>query len=475
LFVTDFFTDSAMRNDMVRTPRAVQLKTTQNPTVKSMVKPSIITARWFAKFFAVVSMCMIIFVHNLLPGEMLPPLVVAIALSLLLATGRVKLGYLQLVWPLVVVFLLGVVGIKDYETRDILRDIAYALTPIALLYIGYWMAGKEEMWPLLLKVMLTCGFVLAINHIAKFIQDPTLLNADLGAVRKEAGVGSGLVLLSLVLGVFQYRLGVGNLFPRFLLRVVALPVLFASFMLSYSRTGFVQALILSLALGGVLSGLRLRSILVLCLLVSGFVIMIAMTPEGDQTTFTGKLSRSVTEIAVDDYTTAKDINANWRGFETYRVIDSFLSGNLLQMSIGQGAGALVDLGITMKLGEGEYRYIPIFHNGYAYVLIKTGLLGIACYLYFFMRTISSAMRSSISSNREQLFFPRLLLGCVLCIAASMYVVGGMAEIHDAELVLLLGYLSRRTVRKDCASAAPGALVQKKMAVVSPGMSGGCAG
>jgi hypothetical protein len=460
---------------MVRTFRAVQLKTTQIPAAKSKVKPTNSSARWFAKFFAVMSLCMIIFVHNLLPGEILPPLVVAIALSLLLATGKVRPGYLQLVWPLFMVLFLGVVGIKDYETRDILRDIAYALTPIALLYIGYWMAGKQEMWPLLMKVMVTCGFVLAINHIAKFIQDPTLLSADLGAVRKEAGFGSGLVLLSLVLGAFQYRLGVGNLFPRLLPRMIALPVLLASFMLSYSRTGFVQALILSLALGGVLSRLKLRSILVLCLLVIGFAIMVATTPEGDEKSFSGKLSRSVTEIAVDDYTEAKDINVNWRGFETYRVIDSFLSGNFLQMSTGQGAGALVDLGFTMKLGDSDYRYIPIFHNGYAYVLIKTGLLGIACYLYFFVRTIISAIRGGISPNREQLFFSRLLLGCVLCVAASMYVVGGIAEIHDAELVLLLGYLSRRILRRDGTPAAPKVQVQKKMAAQASGLSGVSAG
>lgn len=432
---------------MVYTSWAVHLKTTQDTTANITNKSSILPSGWASNLFAVVCLCTIIFVHNLLPGEMLPPVVVAIAAVILLAIGRVHLGYLRLIWPLVVVFLLGVFGIRDYETRDILRDIAYALNPIALLFFGYWLAGKKGMWPLILKVMVTCGFVLAVIHIAKFVLNPTLLSSDIGAVRKEAGFGSGLVLLSMVLGGFQYRLRIGNLFPRFSPRIVALPILFASFFLSYSRTGFVQALILSLALSGVLSRLKLRFILVVGLLVIGFVVFFATTSEDDQKSFSGKLSRSVTEIAIDDYTTSKDINANWRGFETYRVVVSFLTGNLTQKIAGQGAGALVDIGFTMKLGDGSYRFIPIFHNGYAYVLFKTGVLGVACYLYFFLRTIGSAIREGVSKSPEKVFFSRLMLGCVLSISASMYVVGGMPEIHDAELVLLLGYLSRRLLQK----------------------------
>ena len=36
-----------------------------------------------------------------------------------------------------------------------------------------------------------------------------------------------------------------------------------------------------------------------------------------------------------------------------------------------------------------------------------------------------------------------MLGCVLILVFTMFVVGGMAEVHDGEFVLLLGYLVRR--------------------------------
>jgi O-Antigen ligase len=388
----------------------------------------------------------VVFAQNFLSAELLSPLFVMIALLILMVSGRVKIGYLKMVWPLVLVFLLGITGVKDHETLDILRDIAYALTPISLLYIGYWIAGNDAMRPHILKILLTFGFVLAMIHLAKFIQNPTLLGADLGTVRREAGLGSSLVVLSLVLGVFQNRLGVGNLFPRLLPRVLALPVLLASFVLSYSRTGFMLAIILSLALAGILSRVKFRSILVVCLIIIGFAVMVATTPEGEEKTFRGKLSRSATEIAIDESMDLKDINANWRGYETYRVLDSFVSGDLLQKMVGQGAGALVDLGFIMKLADENFRYIPIFHNGYAYILIKTGLLGIACYFFFYLRAIRFAVRRCNSSDNEQAFLSRLLLGSILCLAVSMFVVGGMAEIHDAEFVLLSGYLASRTLQ-----------------------------
>ena len=106
----------------------------------------------------------------------------------------------------------------------------------------------------------------------------------------------------------------------------------------------------------------------------------------------------------------------------------------------------MDLGFVLPLGgkgEVSFRYIPITHNGYVYILIKAGLLGLACYAYFYISVISYAVRYSHSMNSELRFFARLLLGCILSLIAVMYVVGGMAQMHSSELVLLLGFLMRR--------------------------------
>ncbi len=345
------------------------------------------------------------------------------------------------------VLLLKLIGAINHDMFDVLRDIGYALTPISLIFIGYWMADNKAMWPLIMKIMMTCSVILAVIHLSKFVQNPTLLFADLKTVRTEAGSTGAPVVFALVLGLFQSRLGVGNLFPRALPAVVATPVLLASVILSYSRTDFMLAIILMLALGGVLGRLKFRSILVVSLIVMATAALVATTPEDEINTFRGKLRRSLTEINVDDYGDLKDIQSNWRGYETFRAVETYASGSLLQLAVGQGAGALVDLGFVMKLDTETYRYIPILHNGYAYILVKAGALGIICYGFFFLNAIRVALRNGSSRDREQVFLSRLLLGCVLSMVLTMYIVGGIAEIHDAEFTLLMGFLMQRLMQK----------------------------
>ena len=403
--------------------------------------------RGAAPFFSVFLLCTVMVAQNFLSSELFPPLAVfAGVLVLVLSFGKIKHSYLKLVWPLLGVFLIGIVGSFNHAPHDILRDVAFALVPFALIFIGYWFGGDERMWPLILKIMVLCGFVLAVIHLSTFVINPELLSAGVEEVRLTAGGGGVLVTIAMVLGLFQYRLGVGRLSPKYLPRFIFLPVLFASFVLSYSRTDLIVAIIFSLALGGALSRINLRSVLIVVVLAVSFVALIVMVPEDETGTLRSKLARSATEVAVYNYEDMADINANWRGFETYRALVSFSSGSVAQQIFGQGFGALVDLGFVMDFGKVDgvqLQYIPILHNGYAYILIKTGLLGLACYVFFYASLIRYAVRYSDPLNGEQRLLSRLLLGCVLSLIMIMYVVGGMAQTAGPALVLLLGYLTRR--------------------------------
>lgn len=384
----------------------------------------------------------VILAQNLLPSELSSPIIVLLGL-LIMTVGKIQRSYLKLVWPLLGILVIGFMGIFGHESRHILRDIAYALTPIALIFMGYWIAGNRDTWPLILRVVVIFGFVFACIHLSAFVLNPAILSDDIADIRKTAGGTGDLVVLAFVLGVLQKRLGINNLFPKLLPRFIVIPVLFVSFTLSYSRTGLMVAIILSLSLLGWVSRVNSRLVLVIAVIVAGYIAIVVVTPANEEGTFRSHLARSLTEITISNYQDPQDINDNWRGYETYRAVETYLSGSALSLAMGQGFGALVDLGFYMPLGEEDLRYIPIFHNGYAYVLIKTGLVGLFCYALFYINVIRYAVRYSHSMNTEQRVLARLLLGCVLSLIAVMYVVGGMAEIHSTELVLLLGYLVRR--------------------------------
>ena len=53
------------------------------------------------------------------------------------------------------------------------------------------------------------------------------------------------------------------------------------------------------------------------------------------------------------------------------------------------------------------------------------------------------MRYSNSNNTQKKYLALLLLGIGLSLTLTMYVIGGPAEAHNSEFVLLVGYLMRR--------------------------------
>lgn len=413
-----------------------------------------------AVFIPSVVLCAVAIIPGVLSVEWFAPLIVLLGLIIWMMTaGDRSFSYLRLTWPLWLVFIMGLQGVFRHGVFHILRDIAFALTPVCLLFIGCWIAEKPRMQTLILKLLIACSFILSVNHLLSFMLNPDLLSAEAVDVRQIAGNGAGnLVVLAFVLGVFQNRLSTGKLFFKLLPRFVALPILLASIVLSYSRTEFVVLLVVAFSLWGWLTRVKFSSLIGVGAVALSLLVVVATTPEGEIETFRGKLANSISEITVANYQNDEDINTKWRGFETARVLQSFADGSVLAQIFGQGFGALVELGFEMRLGEEYFRAIPIFHNGYAYVLIKSGLLGLVCYALFYFYVLKHAVRIGNAPQPEPRFLGRLLLACVLSLILTMYVVGGMAEAHDSILVLLLGYLMRRILHFQCdlkKSAAPG--------------------
>lgn len=386
-------------------------------------------------------LCAILLAPKFLTTELSSPFIVLLGL-LVVFFGKVRCGYLNLIWPFFGVLFIGLLNIVDHESRHILRDISFAMTPISLIFIGWWLASREIL-PSILKIIVVFGFTASLIHLSFFIFNPELLASGSMAVRSVAGSSGGLATLALVISLFQKYFGINDLFPRWLPRIIATPVLSASFVFSYSRTEFLVVLVLSLAMLGVLSKINSRMIFTVFMLVSGFFILTFITPKDEVGTFRSKLIRSVNEIAISDYRDMSDINHNWRGFESYRAWALFASGNATQQMFGRGFGTVVDLGFHMPLGENVFRYIPVLHNGYIYVLVKVGLVGLVCYVIFYISIIKTAFRYSNSLLNAPKILARLLLGCSLSLALNMYVVGGMAQFHSTELVMLVGYLAGR--------------------------------
>jgi len=387
----------------------------------------------------------VILASNFLPADLFSPIIVLSGFFLFcLSWHKIKKNYLKIVTPLLGIVILGLIGIVGHESRHILRDISYALSPISLIFIGYWVADKKNMWPHIFKILIFFGIIFSLIHLSQFLLNPDLLNEKFDVIRKEVTtIGGNLIILSLIIGIFQYRLGFCNLFPKMFPRFLALPILCLSFLLSFSRTGLIIGIILCFSILGFVSRINWRSIISIGVLIFGFIFIVFTTPSDEVGTFRSKLVRSIVEITVSDYQDLVDINNNWRGFEAYKAFASFESSSISKKILGQGFGSTINLGFTMNLAGADYDEIPILHNGYAYILVKTGLLGILCYAFFYLSLLKHSIKFRNSEIQDQVLLSRLLLGLTLSLVFSMLVVGGMAEIHDSEFVLLVGYILRR--------------------------------
>ena len=399
----------------------------------------------YAPAIRMITLFVILFATSLLPAEFFSPILILCGLfSLFISVGKLKTSLLNTIIPLLIIFVTGLIGIFNHEQRHVFRDIAYSLTPIALLMTGYWISENNKMWIAFFRFLVIGGFIVALIHLSKFILNPGLFTGDIAAIRLNArNPNIDLVSLALIIALSRNKLKDGDLILKLLPGYVLIPILFLSFILSFSRTGVVVLLVYIAAITGLIGKISLKSVLIFLFLVTAFTVIVLTTPRDDVETFRGKLARSVREVVIKEYKSFRDININWRGHETWRALVTFKSGNVQQKILGHGFGSLVDLNMTMILAGEEFTEIPILHNGYAYILVKTGILGLLSYLLFYVNLLYRS-RSSIScQDQEVIILSRLLLGSAIVLMLTMFVVGGMAEIHNSEVVLLTGFVLRR--------------------------------
>jgi len=133
---------------------------------------------------------------------------------------------------------------------------------------------------------------------------------------------------------------------------------------------------------------------------------------------------------------------NWRGYETYIGYDKYRSYKSLEKYLmGGGLGTIVDVNFIWFEGEGfVLDYIPIFHNGYIYLLLKTGIIGLFCYIAFFIYIAYKGLRILKKEIRfEQQFF----LGLIITSIFNTFVISGLYNKTACDgTILLMGLYFR---------------------------------
>lgn len=323
--------------------------------------------------------------------------------------------------------LLGLHGFLGNSLSDYGKDCWYFLAPIIYIAFGYLVGERTPDFKRIVYIFSIVGVLVSLQSLWNIFQNGEVLLRATSAedYRHVAGIGAGQAMIPAVLIVMcrQAKIDLGILDQRPWLRYLVISVGSMSILLSLSRT-LVSILVVGVLVGGA------RKFLLYAVLGLGLAFAIPQTSavldSAASQSFFNKFSRVGEEVELHPYSNMSEINDNWRGFEGYKALQSYRSMNPVEQCFGGGFGKLVDLGFSMDLGgTTEIQEIPILHNGYLYLLVKTGIIGLALFFAFVAQVLLRGRNLLKSRSHEARLCGSLFLWSGLTFLLTQGVITGI--------------------------------------------------
>ena len=134
----------------------------------------------------------------------------------------------------------------------------------------------------------------------------------------------------------------------------------------------------------------------------------------------------------------KELWDHWRGYEAKRAF-SLMEKQPSSFIFGTGFGSLINLKFKAPVGEKEMKYISRIHNGYVFVLYKSGIIGLLLYLLFLINLYLKIYKRN--SFNELYFTDRLIVSISVFYFFSYLIITGIYIPIDAVVFILGGLLA----------------------------------
>lgn len=393
-----------------------------------------------------------------------PTIVTVISLFLILHTIVVRnfsirslnINLLQVVAPFFAIMFIGLMGGIGADRYVYFKDAWYIFNPVNLIIFGYALFLYMPNLGKGLKAFVIGGTIVALFHLTKLALQPELIGLSATSIRAKVGTGYYAPVLAIIIfftyhGKWRTELLLPHWFALFCLIICSLAIIS-----SFSRTMLVLVLIGIAAARGYFARrewLRIGAVLVIGLLII-FLMRSSVDVNGSESanSFIGKLARVTDELIIKDYFDERDINLNWRGYETAKALQAYFSGDPVNLIFGYGFGAQLDIGVFMPLFQGKNGEkiltdsIPTLHNGYAYLLFKGGPTAVGLFIFVLFSMYRLGRRNAIDINyyaggESLIMLGRLLQAIVVSLAFTTWVIGGVFNKLDlTPFLILAGFL-----------------------------------
>jgi hypothetical protein len=374
--------------------------------------------------------------------------VLSIGLLLMSKKVIVSNSFFNLLFPLFFIVIIALLGLFFRKTTivDVLKDFFYIIKPILFLLIGYFISQKINDKTAFCRIIIYTATGFAAFHIIQFlIYFEEASEFSISILRGVAGRDNFLELIAIALIIANTKYKQFKI--RFLKGIVIL--LAVSFILYFSRTMSVLLILVSLAFLGYIKvskkGLKyiFISVFGLGLLYAYlFSIDIKRDSKNPIDNFLYKLKLAPAEIFVTkgsfDIKDHANLWDHWRAYEASKAFGQLNEGGVCAWSFGLGIGSLVDLDFYAPLSDDSkgMRYISLLHNGYAFVLYKTGIIGILLYFIFLLGNYFIYKNTRIDNP----LMANVIFGITLFYLCSSLVISGIYNLTDPVTLVLGGVL-----------------------------------
>lgn len=302
----------------------------------------------------------------------------------------VSLGFFKKIIPLIYLFLICFTGmfIHKYNIYNIIKDISHFIKPLLGIFIGYFFYKKINNFKLFVRTIVITSFISSVVHFAIIISLKNIANvSDIREFTKDNFVE----LFGLLFLMFYKKFQNEQLFNNKLVSKIIFISLLISSILYFSRTMIAMFLIVILTIYGytILTKKTIKIGLgLLCFILLLYSFLFSTNIQRNKTgveSFLYKVKNAPAEIFKTHINRENhaDLWDHWRGYEAKRAF-KLLEDNPSGYLFGLGYGSLVNLKFFAPISDEKkgMKFISELHNGYVYILYKTGVIGLFIYLFF---------------------------------------------------------------------------------------------
>lgn len=371
-------------------------------------------------------------------------------LTVIIWDARFSKTLLKTIAPLLLILFIASLSSFFYPTEFYasLKDFFYLLKPILFIVLGYLLLSKIRDKSFLYKIIIYAGVCFALLHLYEVFYYLNAHPFNISNIRRAGGRDNSIELFALLLLLTNRKK------EHFSIRIhlfwILNILLFVSFICYFSRTMVVVFFLLLLAIKGY-TKLNKNTVIYMSVFISVIALFYAYLYSVDLQRggkglegFFYKMKIAPTEIFGTDINVENkaELWDHWRAYEAIKAFEQLSDEPyMLGWAFGKGLGSLVNLGFVAPLSNPDTQFIPILHNGYAYIIFKTGLLGCIFYLFFLSNLYLTCYTEN--HNAKIRFINNTISGIAIYFAFTTLIITGIYNKNDIVMVILGAFLYLR--------------------------------